>query len=385
MPLYAGQILQSRYRIVALLGRGGMGAVYLAEDLRLGSRCAVKEQVPDPNANPQALAQARQQFEIEARVLAQLNHPNLPRVSDYFLDGGNEYLVMEYVEGENLASVLARSGGALPEQVVLAWAGQVLDALDYLHGLRPTPVIHRDIKPANLILTPEGRVKLVDFGLVKLLDPNSPATATAMKGMGTPEYAPLEQYAGAGHTDARSDIFSLGAMLYHLLAGQPPPDVHQRSMTPGVLLPVSRLNPAITPRTEAAIMRGIELQPDRRWQSARNMRAALTGSGPLTVRTVATARVPWPWTAGAVAVILILFAGAFLFLQSRAGQRATPRWAGHGSGPWRANERRDACCSADRRARSSPARLQRSLRKARPRRRPRPQPQLPRRTRPARP
>ena len=156
-------------------------------------------------------------------MLANLDHPNLPKVSDYFSDGGNEYIVMEYVEGEDLASVLARHGGPLPEQSVLPWADQVLDALEYLHGQRPNPILHRDIKPANIILTPQGRIKLVDFGLVKLLDPNNPHTATAMKGMGTPEYTPLEQYAsGVGHTDARSDIYALGATLYHLLTGVGP-------------------------------------------------------------------------------------------------------------------------------------------------------------------
>ena len=270
-----GQMLQSRYRILRPFGQGGMGAVYLAEDMRLGSRCAVKESVPDPAASPQALAQLRAQFELEARTLAGLSHPNLPKVTDYFSESGNEYLVMEYMEGEDLASVLARHGGPLPEKPVLIWADQVLDALDYLHG-QPRPIIHRDIKPANIILAPQGKVKLVDFGLVKLYDPTNPRTATAMKGMGTPEYTPLEQYAGgAGHTDARSDIYALGAMLYHLLTGVTPVNVPQRSLNPGSLIAPRQVVPALSAVTEAAVLKAIAVHPDQRFQTAREMRTAL--------------------------------------------------------------------------------------------------------------
>ncbi len=277
MPLLSGHILQSRYRILRPLGQGGMAAVYLAEDQRLTGRlCAIKESTPDPYASPQALAQLRQQFHAEASTLAKLDHPNLPKVSDYFSEGGGEYIVMEYVEGENLADALARHGGPLPEKPVLIWADQVLDALEYLHGQRPNPIIHRDIKPGNIILTPQGKIKLVDFGLVKLLDPNDPRTATVMKGMGTPEYAPLEQYAsGAGHTDARSDIYSLGATLYHLLTAVAPPDVHQRLLDPNKMAPPRRHNPALSALTEAAVLRALEVYPQARFQTAAEFRAAL--------------------------------------------------------------------------------------------------------------
>jgi serine/threonine-protein kinase len=279
MPLSIGQDLQGRYRLVRTLGQGGMAAVYLAEDLRLGRRCAVKESAPDPAASPQALAQLRQQFQMEARTLAGLDHPNLPRVSDYFSDAGNEYIVMEYVEGENLAEALTRHGGPLPEKPVLLWADQVLDALEYLHGRQPSPIIHRDIKPGNIILTPQGKVKLVDFGLVKLLDPNDPRTATVMKGMGTPEYAPLEQYAsGAGHTDARSDIYALGATLHHLLTNAAPLDVHQRLLDPGKMPRPRQRNPALSAPTEAAVLRAMEVYPQARFQTAHELRAALAAA-----------------------------------------------------------------------------------------------------------
>ena len=197
-----------------------MGAVYLAEDLSLGRRCAIKENVPDPNASPQGLAQMRQQFQAEGKASwPTWTTPTCPECTDYFSFTGNEYIVMEYVEGENLHSLQQRQGGPLPEQVVLVWADQVLDRAD----LSPQPAATRsstEISNRRTSSSRPGKVKLVDFGLVKLLDPNDPRTATAMKGMGTPEYAPLEQYAGGqGHTDARTDIYSLGGTLYHLLTG----------------------------------------------------------------------------------------------------------------------------------------------------------------------
>lgn len=318
MSLSIGQIMHNRYRVLGPLGQGGMGAVYLAEDLVLGRRCALKENMPDPNASPQVLAQMRQQFQAEARVLARLDHPNLPKVYDYFSAWGNEYIVMEYVDGENLASILNRQGGPLPEQVVLVWAYQLLDALAYLHSQYPNPMIHRDIKPANVILTPNGAIKLVDFGLVKLLDPSSPMTATGMRGMGTPQYAPPEQFTAAGHTDARSDLFSLGAMLYHLLTGVAPVDAYQRLAFPNLLSPPNQINPTISPSTNVAILRAIELQPDRRYQVAAEMRAALSvtaGKG-LAFRKKGSYR----WAVGIMMFTLVVAAiglGAVL-LQSHA-------------------------------------------------------------------
>lgn len=277
--LALGAVLQNRYRIVAVLGQGGMGAVYLADDARLaGRRVAIKENLPDPTASPQALSQVRQQFAQEASILASLDHPNLPKVFDYFAEGGREYLVMDYVEGEDLEAILRQAGGPLPEALALGWADQLLSALEYLHGYRPRPIIHRDIKPANIRLARDGTIKLVDFGLVKLLDPTSATTKTVLRGLGTPEYAPLEQYAtGAGHTDARSDLYSLAATLYHLLTNASPPDVHQRLLNPAVLLSPQRLNPRLSATTGQALMRGLEIQPDQRFQTAAEMRRALHG------------------------------------------------------------------------------------------------------------
>ncbi|RME46565.1 MAG: serine/threonine protein kinase, partial [Caldilineae bacterium] len=225
MPhLKPGTLLRNRYRIAGLIGTGGMGAVYLADDTRLeGRRCAIKEQVLDPALSPAASGQ----FQQEASLLARLDHPGLPKVSDYFSDeaGGRDYLVMDYVPGQNLEQLVRnarREKEFLAEETVLAWLDQLCDILTYLHTRNPI-VLHRDIKPANIKLTPENRLKLVDFGLARPFDPADPRTITGLQGLGSLPYTPLEQYVGhVGHTDARADLYALGATAYHLLTGQPP-------------------------------------------------------------------------------------------------------------------------------------------------------------------
>ena len=291
-----GQILQGNYRIIGSLGHGGMGSVYLAEHTRLaGRRFAIKENIPEANADPQTLADLRTQFYVEAKTLAALDHPNLPKVSDYFAMGDNEYLVMDFVEGENLQQVFDRHVQQfrvpLPEKAVLGWTDQVLDALEYLHRQRPSPIVHRDIKPANIILTPTGIVKLVDFGLVKLLDQTGQNTAAALRGMGTPAYTALEQYPGnESHTDARTDLYGLGATLYHLLTGMPPANVRDRLLNPKALEKPRRLNTKLSAHTETAILKAIEVHPDQRFQTASQMRVALGGKAAQAAGVSAPAR-----------------------------------------------------------------------------------------------
>jgi serine/threonine-protein kinase len=245
-----------------------MGAVYRADDLRLEGRiCAIKEVRPDPDATPQALAQSREQFRREASTLARLDHPNLPKVSDTFTEDGREYLVMDFVSGRDLRQLMEerRSRGEfLAEKRVLQWADQLCDALAYLHS-QDSPVLHRDVKPANVKLTPEGLIKLVDFGLVKLLAADESRTVTVLQGRGTVAYTPLEQYGGdTGHTDARSDVYSLGATLYHLLTNQPPADAKQRFLNPDVFVPPRAINARISPTTERALLAAIAMHPDQR-------------------------------------------------------------------------------------------------------------------------
>jgi len=277
--LPTGTVLRDRYEIIDLVGHGGMGAVYKADDLRLhGRTCAVKEILPELIGAPDAGVQAHEQFYREASTLARLDHASLPKVSDFFDQDGREYLVMDFVPGEDLRQLVEdarRRDAFLDEQTVLGWGAQLCDALHYLHTQDP-PVLHRDIKPANIKLTPRGVVKLVDFGLVKLLQPDESRTVTVVQGRGTVAYTPLEQYGGdTGHTDARSDIFSLGATLYHLLTGQPPADAKQRFLRPGSLIPPRDINARISQQTERAVLKAMSQHPDDRPGSALDFRELL--------------------------------------------------------------------------------------------------------------
>ena len=295
MVLKPDDILQGRYRVEFPLGQGGMGAVYRAVDTRLNVLVAIKEMFPQPDLDANTLAQLRQQFQQEALVLARLQHPNLVRVTDFFEERGNAYLVMDFVSGHSLAQYI-ESWGAIPEQQALAWAGELLDALAYCHS---RGIIHRDVKPQNVIIRPDGHAVLVDFGLVKLWNPADPSTKTIMRGMGTPEYSPPEQYdAGIGHTDARSDVYSMGATLYHALTGQTPPTATLRMADPEQFLKAWGQVKGVSQRTQAAIFRALELSRAQRWQSTVEMAAGLgvsvrawtpqTDTGPRQGEKVAT-------------------------------------------------------------------------------------------------
>ena len=290
-----GTRLRERYELLGLIGQGGMGAVYKATDLRLPGRlCAVKEIWLPSDMSAEALAQAREQFLREASTLARLDHPNLPKVSDYFtltpvtdqpapLTTSRDYLVMDYVPGQDLHQIVQearREGQFLDERTVLGWMTQLCDALSYLHSQDP-PVIHRDVKPANVKLTPEGRIKLVDFGLVKPLDPQDPKTLTGLRGIGSLPYTPIEQYAGElGHTDTRSDLYALGATIYHLLTGRPPASAQDRFLEPEALVKPRQINPAISPAVERAMLSTLALHPKERPDSVAAWSKMLLGDAP---------------------------------------------------------------------------------------------------------
>jgi len=279
-PLQAGDILKERYEIRRIIGQGGMGSVYLADDLRLqGRQTAVKEVFHDQTTSEDLLEQAREQFMREATVLARLDHTNLPKVSDFFSIGERDYLVMDFVPGKDLRTLMTEARlkkSFLQERDVLNWASQLADALSYLHNQDP-PILHRDIKPSNLKLTPDGVIKLVDFGLVKIMASDE-VTITVVQGRGTATYTPLEQYGGdAGHTDLRSDIFSFGATLYHLLTNTAPEEARDRFLNPEILIAPRDLNSDISPRTERAIFWAMNLHPDERPQSIEQFRQALLG------------------------------------------------------------------------------------------------------------
>ena len=265
MPLNIGdRIYHDRYRIDGLLGQGGMGAVYKGWDFNLEMVVAIKENL---DLNPEA----QKQFNREASMLARLVHPNLPRVTDYFtLPDQGQYLVMDYIEGEDLKSMLDRLGN-LPEDQVLAWIGQITDALDFLHNQDP-PIIHRDIKPGNIRIRPNGRAALVDFGIAKFYDPQK-ATVSGAKAV-TPGYSPPEQY-GGGLTDRRSDVYALGATLYHLLTGKEPPESVHRMVKIAEMPPPRQINEGISPQVELAIIKSTEVSTERRYQTIDELRSAL--------------------------------------------------------------------------------------------------------------
>lgn len=280
-PLKAGEVLRQRYKIRRIIGQGGMGCIYLADDLRLEGRlCALKEVEHDSSLPEDMLRQAREQFLREATVLARLDHPNLPKVSDFFTLGQREYLVMDYVPGKDLRTLMteaSQKGMFLSEKEVLVWAAQLADALRYMHNQTP-PILHRDIKPSNLKLTPTGLIKLVDFGLVKILASDE-LTITILQGRGTALYTPLEQYGGdTGHTDVRSEVYTFGATLYHLLTNHPPIEARERFLQPDSLVPLRQINPDISSRTERAILWAMNLHPNDRPNNIEEFSQALWGS-----------------------------------------------------------------------------------------------------------
>jgi len=279
-----GAVLRNRYRIQAPIGRGGMGSVYLAEDMRLeGRRCAVKAVHFDAALQPELVAEMQRQFSREASVLARLDHPNLPKVSDYFSEGGWDFLVMDFVSGQNLKEIMdeaRRAGRFLSEFEVLGWARQLCDALEYMHS-QPHPVLHRDIKPSNIKLAPSGLIKLVDFGLVKLLSDDGTQTVTILQGRGTAAYTPLKQYGeDDSHTDARSDLYAFGATLYHLLTNTIPAEAKQRFLRPHVLKRPTGINPNIRPIVEQAILDAMAMHPDDRPASIADFRTQLFAGAP---------------------------------------------------------------------------------------------------------
>ena len=263
-----GTILQERYLIEKQIGAGGMGAVYLAVDQRFESYVAIKETFYKDDELGEA-------FEREARLLNGLHHPNLPHVSDYFTEGGGHFLVMQFIEGEDLFEILKRAG-AFPQENVLRWTNSLLDALDYLHSQEP-PIIHRDIKPQNLKITTRGDIILLDFGLAKL---NSDDTQAQLSVFGySRKYSPLEQIQGTG-TDARSDIFALGATVYHLLTGKPPIDVLARASAivagnPDPLVPVNEINEEIPAAVSNVLNTALALNAAARFSSAKAAQQAL--------------------------------------------------------------------------------------------------------------
>ncbi|HHY56108.1 MAG TPA: serine/threonine protein kinase [Chloroflexi bacterium] len=313
MSLEPGSHLhQHRYRIRRQLGKGGMGTVYLAEDLNLAGRLvAIKENLNNDE-------EAQRQFRREAVLLAHLRHPNLPQVIDYFLEpGGRQYLVMEYVPGENLHEIM-RANGPLPVSEALACIEQIMLAVAYMHNQRDPEsghrraIVHRDIKPANIKRTPEGRYLLVDFGIAKQHSATLRSTAVSARAL-TPGFAPIEQYGGG--TDERSDIYALGATLYVLLTAKTPPS--SVDLAAGVPLPSLRsANSKIPPDVAKAVERAMKVNASERYASVDEMYSAVTGR-PIPSSPITTSPAPsragstrpnrtFAWLFGALALLSVV-------------------------------------------------------------------------------
>ena len=272
-PIAPNTLIQNRYLIVHLIGKGGMGEVYLAVDQRLGSAIALKRTFFSDDV---LLGNA---FEREARTLARLRHPVLPKVSDHFTDEGTQYLVMEHISGEDMSKRLEGMQKSFPLSWVLFWADQLLDSLNYLHTHEP-PIIHRDIKPQNLKLTDENHIVLLDFGLSKNSSGETRATTSGSSIVGyTPHYAPMEQIRGTG-TDARSDLYSLSATLYQILTVNVPPDALTRADSlinglPDPITPINEINTEVSKAVSDVIVKGMSISQEQRYKSAREMQKAL--------------------------------------------------------------------------------------------------------------
>ncbi|MBX3166848.1 MAG: serine/threonine protein kinase [Candidatus Eremiobacteraeota bacterium] len=271
--LEEGKVLANRYKVEKVLGQGGMGAVYLARDGSLGDKAVAIKEMRVSAADDKGQQAALQQFRQEAQFLANLEHPNLVQVSDFFSEGGRHYLVMAYVKGQNLGEMLLARKGAFPVAKVLEWGRQLAAVLHYLHSQEP-PILFRDLKPSNIMEDAAGNIRLIDFGIARSFHPQG-VTATFLQGMGSAGYSPLEQYQGAGGTDPRSDIYALGATLFHLITNRVPPSPVELVSENQPMPSPRRWNPTLPGNIEQILLKMLAVRKDDRYQTMEQVRALL--------------------------------------------------------------------------------------------------------------
>jgi serine/threonine protein kinase len=270
--LQPGSTLQNRYRITGVLGVGGMGSVYLARDMNFTEairNVAVKEML-NLNADPSMRELMQRTFEREANILAELSHPAIPKIYDYFTSRDRAYLVMEYINGKDLEAIVNTMNDFLPFDMIRKWSLEMCEVLEYLHAHQP-PIVFRDIKPSNIMVDSQGRIRLIDFGIAKAVQVNVNQKGTMI---GTEGYSPPEQY--RGEASPQGDIYALGATLHHIATRkdpriEPPFSFHER--------PIRSINSKIPPEFERIVLRALEYQPQNRFQSAAAMREALAMLG----------------------------------------------------------------------------------------------------------
>lgn len=257
-----GQTIDDKYEILKLIGQGGMSKVYLAMDKRLNKQWAIKE--IEKRAKDKNNEIVIQSAIAEANLIKQLDHPAIVRIVDIIDNGDVIYIIEDYIEGETLSTIL-ENNGAQPQELVIEWAMQICEALEYLHTRKP-PIIYRDMKPANVMLKPDGNIKVIDFGIAREYKDQSLADTVSL---GTKGYAAPEQFGGRGQTDARTDVYCLGVTLYHLLTGQNPCE------PPYEIYPIRHWNPQLSAGLEAIIQKCTQLNPDDRYQSCAELLYAL--------------------------------------------------------------------------------------------------------------
>jgi len=302
-----GSVLARRYEILKVLGHGGMSTVYAARDLRFSGAvkvAAVKEMAEFAGSQPERM-RALELFEREANLLAALNHPAIPKVYDYFSESKRAYLVIEFIDGQDLETLISQSGDPISESRVVSWAIQVCEVLTYLHNREPKPIIFRDMKPSNVMLTRDGRIMLIDFGIAKIFQASHKGTM-----IGTEGYAPPEQYRGLA--EPRGDLYALGAMIHHLLTRSDPRleapfTFHER-------LP-RQLNPQVSPSVEVVMMKALSYAPEERYSSALEMKDALllaieNSSGATSLLPRRPGGIPMLAAAGAYAAQKVVPVGA---------------------------------------------------------------------------
>lgn len=261
-----GTVLDEKYEILKEIGRGGMSIVYVAMDLRLNKQWAIKEIKDDGSQDTQTLLKG---LEREANILKKVDHPVLPRIVDIIQRDNKVYVVMDYVEGRPLSKILEEQG-AQPQDMVIQWAKDLASALDYLHSMNP-PIIYRDMKPSNIMLRPDGKVKLIDFGTAKeyKIENNADTTALGTRGYAAPEQFGDSQGRGIYNTDARTDIYCLGATLYHIVTGMNPCE------PPYKIEPIRKWNPALSSGLEKILIKCTQPNPNERYQSCSELLYAL--------------------------------------------------------------------------------------------------------------
>ena len=319
MSLEPGTILNNIYRVEKILGKGGMGNVYLVD--REGKKFVVKELIFAEGTGFDDET-AREIFFREAEFMAKFDHPGLPQTHGVFSQNSRDYITMDYIEGKTLEEIINASKVPLKEEKAIKWAIEIAGIIDYLHNSFHAPVIYRDLKPANIIVTPSGKIKLVDFGIARFFNPDK---ITDTFRCGSPGYAAPEQYKGRGQSGTQTDVFGLGVILFQMLTKYDP------TIKLFTFPPMKSLNPSITPELERIITRAIQLNPLKRYISMDEFREELRkylGVAESYSESCYNSHTPVPPQKGSdlniSTIVGIIIVVAILFMILFSGGQATP-------------------------------------------------------------